>query len=286
MSENTQPLFVVGSGRSGTQALERLFASSHGVEMHHEYMIHHIQPLGVQYFHGLVSKDYVLDVIKSIHGAAIKYSTASIWGDTSNKLSWMITELSELFPSAKFVHVVRDGRKVTSSLFNKLGDECLDDVSVEIFMNYLISASHMPPPEKKYWWPIAFSGGRVEEHYLRLSHYGRIAYHWNQINEHIEKQLQGIEENNVLRVRLEDITSDKNSLFSLMKFAGVQPTEQHFELMKKPHNVIRPENNPLTNEQLEVFWKYCAKSMDLYGYSDNEEYDLNYHSDQMPKVQY
>ena len=55
----------------------------------------------------------------------IRYSEAAHWGDSSNKLSWLIPDLAALFPKARFVHLVRDGRKVASSYFHKLGERML-----------------------------------------------------------------------------------------------------------------------------------------------------------------
>jgi len=48
-------------------------------------------------------------------------------------LSWLIPDLAALFPDAKFVHLVRDGRKVAGSYFRKLGAECYDDRSTHVF---------------------------------------------------------------------------------------------------------------------------------------------------------
>ena len=84
------------------------------------------------------------------------YCEKEHWGDSSNKLSWLIPELAELLPQAKFVHLVRDGRKVASSYFHKLADECYDDRSTAILRAHVDDplGAPPPPPEKKYWWPL------------------------------------------------------------------------------------------------------------------------------------
>ena len=66
-------------------------------------------------------------ILRETFGAAMRTARAAHWGDSSNKLSWLIPDLAALFPEARFVHLVRDGRKVASSYFHKLGDECYDD---------------------------------------------------------------------------------------------------------------------------------------------------------------
>src|SRR5215213_9044937 len=112
MSSTTEPFFIVSSGRSGTATMERLFALFPQVDMHHEYMVHHIQPAACAHHMGILSREQTLDVLRLTHASAVHYATARIWGDASNKLSWLIPLLDELFPTARYVHLVRDGRKV------------------------------------------------------------------------------------------------------------------------------------------------------------------------------
>lgn len=283
LSSKTDPIFIVGCGRSGTQAIAQLFSCCNDVEMHHEFMVHLVQPLGVKYFHGLVEKAQVLSSVSEIYEGAVYYCDKKIWGDSSNKLSWLISELSAVFPTAKFIHIVRDGRKVTSSLFHKLGDECLDDKSTRIMRGFLEGKSEMcPPPEKKYWWPQALKGKDEYRAYQELDQFGRIAFHWAQLNNHVDRQLQELSPSQYVRVRLEDITSNKVALFAMMRFVGVTPRDEHFTMMQRPHNVVRPENNLLTPEQLDVFWFYCTEVMERYGYVGTEEYELNYKSSNGP----
>jgi SAM-dependent methyltransferase len=152
LSDSTQPFFIVTSGRSGTALLHK--ALSADADMHHEYMVQIAQPLGVRRYLDLIDSQKALKILTETHAAAIGYSAASHWGDSSNKLSWLIPELATLLPDAKFVHLVRDGRKVAGSYFRKLGDECYDDRSTRILEHY-DDPSHSPaPPRRKYWWPV------------------------------------------------------------------------------------------------------------------------------------
>ena len=128
-----------------------------GVEMHHEYMVQITQPLAVQALSGPDRRGRMpRGCSRETHGAAIHYSEAAHWGDSSNKLSWLIPDLAALFPEARFVHLVRDGRKVASSYFHKLGDECYDDRSTahSAGASRRSRSNPAPPPEKKYWWPL------------------------------------------------------------------------------------------------------------------------------------
>lgn len=278
MAGSVQPIFVVGCGRSGTQSLARMLSSLDDVTMHHEYMIHHVQPLGAKYHHGLVDRHQVQEVISQLHGAALSFSSTAIWGDCSNKLAWFIDVLAEMFPAARFVHIVRDGRKVVSSLFHKLGDECLDDRSNAAFRAWVAEpeTAPMPPPEKKYWWPEAREGDPEKAEYPDFDHFERIAFHWAQINREINRQLAAVSPDRWLRLKLEDIVSDRKSLQALVRFVGAEAAETQYQLMAKPHNVIKPVNYRMTDQQMTSFWRLAGAEMERLGYTDRQEYDLAY----------
>ncbi|WP_262691441.1 sulfotransferase family protein [Kordiimonas aestuarii] len=276
MPDKAQPLFIVGCGRSGTQALGRLFDSYGNVTMHHEYMVHHVQPLGVEYWHGRVGRDEVMASLRSLYGAAISFSETPVWGDCSNKLSWFVDILAGAFPEARFIHLVRDGRKAVSSLYHKLGHECLDDRSVNALRAYLEADGPKPPPEKKYWWPMARRSDEIYQDYQSFDHFSRIAYHWAQINREVRQKLGLLEQSRYIRVRLEDITASRENLEDMLSFAGLPLGEEQVELMVRPHNVIKPVNFMLEDDQLETFWTLAGAEMKALGYDTQDEYVLEY----------
>ena len=122
-------------------------------------------------------------MLRETYGAAIHYSEAAHWGDSSNKLSWLIPDLAALFPEAQFVHLVRDGRKVASSYFHKLGDECYDDRSTAILQAHLDDPRTRPRRRRR-----RNIGGRCRAKttrcrgFRRFDQFERIAWHWAEIN--------------------------------------------------------------------------------------------------------
>ena len=92
----------------------------------------------------------------------------------------------------KFIHLVRDGRKVVSSYFHKLGDECYDDKSVAVLQAWLDDPvlNPMPPPEKKYWWNIPKPGTPLSKVFRRYDQFQRICFHWAEVNRFILARLK------------------------------------------------------------------------------------------------
>lgn len=267
MSAETKPFFIVSSGRSGTAMLHKALSAGGDVEMHHEYMVDILQPLAVRRYHALADRAEALKILAQTHEAAVRCSAAASWGDSSNKLSWLIPELAELMPAAKFVHLVRDGRKVAGSYFHKLGDECYDDRSTAILRAHIEDGMPAPPPEKKYWWPLAPCD---------LDQFGRIAWHWSQVNSVVLDALRMLAPERQMFVRLEDLPASPLLVRSLFEFLGLSHRDEHFRIFARPHNVNRPEDRPLTPEQRATFERVAMPMMDRLGYAQRDEYVVNY----------
>ena len=278
MGEATRPVFIVSSGRSGTKMMERLFSAYQSVEMHHEYMVHHIQPLAVRYALGLTQRNEVINVLTLCHRAAVYYSDKPIWGDTSNKLIWLIDVLDELFPSARFVHLVRDGRKVTSSYFHKLADECYDDRSTRILAEYIDRYPVLPPPppEKRFWWPQPRRGSPQRKAFLGYSQFERIAWHWAEAHRTALDQLTRVPSERQHFVRLEDLISDMAEQRRLARFLGLDDRPEMFSPLAKPHNVNQPRDYPLTADETLRFFAIAEEMMARLGYAGTSEYAVNY----------
>ena len=258
--------------------LHKALSAADGVEMHHEYMVHHVQPLGVRRYLGLADAAEARATLAATHGAAIGYSDAARWGDSSNKLSWLISDLAALFPRAKFVHLARDGRKVASSYFHKLSLECYDDRS-----NFIMQAHYddprrwpAPPPEKKYWWPVPRRGDPIAQDFRSFDQFARIAWHWAEINAAILNSLAVLDPKRRLFVRLEDLAASPPLVRALFAFLDLSCCDEGVRAFARPHNVNRPEDRPLSASQRAVFDRIAGSMMDRLGYAEREEYVVNY----------
>jgi Sulfotransferase family len=278
MAETTQPIFIVSSGRSGTAMMERLFAVFPQIDMHHEYMVHHVQPAACGYQMGILDEERTLDVLRLTHLAAVHYSTAPFWGDASNKLSWLIPLLDRLFPTARYVHLVRDGRKVASSYFHKLAAECYDDASTAVLQAFYDAQGTLPapPPEKKYWWPLPHHDDPLAETFRGYDQFERIVHHWAEINHVILRDLENIPWERKLTIRLEDLVTHGQERQRLLNFLHLPWDDRIAALLARPHNVNRPEDYPLKPKQIEQFWRIAGGIMRELGYSERPEYRVAY----------
>lgn len=273
----TTPFFIVSSGRSGTAMLHKALSAVPQVEMHHEYMVQISQPLAVKRYLGLIGAEEARRVLNETHGAAIRYSQAEYWGDSSNKLSWLIPDLASLFPQARFVHLVRDGRKVAGSYFNKLGEECYDDRSTAILQAHLDNLdTPAPPPEKKYWWPCPRRGAPDAAAFRRFGQFERICWHWAELNRVVMEELSRLPPERSLFVRLEDLPESPATAKELYDFLNLPYRDDDFATFARPHNVNRPEDRLLDDLQRHIFETIAGAVQARLGYADRPEYVVNY----------
>lgn len=172
---NTFPLFIVGTGRSGTTLLRLMFNEHPEIAVPYEthFLPNYINNIGdygeladkqnmsklvdallaepmIQKWDYVPFKDEVLDAIETpslaavIDGLFFCYARAagkSRWGDKSAYLSKMHL-ICNLFPNARFIHIIRDGRDVALSSINlKWGSGTRDIVrSAEWWSNHVQTA--------------------------------------------------------------------------------------------------------------------------------------------------
>jgi hypothetical protein len=272
----TQPFFIVSSGRSGTAMLHKALSAVPGVEMHHEYAVQIAQPLAVKRYLGAVDATETRRALDESFGAAIRQARGSHWGDSSNKLSWLIPDLAALFPDARFVHLVRDGRKVASSYFHKLGDETYDDRSNAALQAWHDGVGPLPPPEKPYWWPVPRRGDADAQAFRRFDQFQRICWHWAEINRVALAELAALPQDRTLFARLEDLTASPSLVRELYAFLGLPFRGSDFAVFARPHNVNRPEDRLLDARQTAQFEAIAGAMMERLGYAGRPEYAVAY----------
>lgn len=256
--------------------LHKALSAKPGVEMHHEYAVQITQPLAVKRYLGLLDDSETQKILHETFGAAVLHSRAAYWGDSSNKLSWLIPDLAALFPEARFVHLVRDGRKVASSYFHKLGNETYDDRSNAALQAFYDGQGAMPPPEKPYWWPVPRKTDPLAADFRRFNQFQRIAWHWAEINRVAMAALAALPQDRTLFVRLEDLRDSPSLVRELHDFLGLGYADSDFAVFARPHNVNRPEDRLLDETQRHQFEHIAGPMLERLGYAGRAEYVVNY----------
>jgi len=258
----------------------KMLQGTSNVEVHHEFMCTQVQQLAALYSMSLIDKTEVINGLRGLHYSAVYWSEARIWIDSSNKLTWLIEPIIDIFPTAKFVNLVRDGRKVASSFVRKLGDEMYDDGSVAVMFEWLADRTQtpMPPPEKKYWWNVPLGSMPMATEFSKFSQFERAVYHWVEANRVARTVLaKYVPAAQQLTLKLEDLIASQERLAELCSFIGVAYDHSYWAALQRPENVIYPMDALLTNSQNEQFIYLAAETMSYLGYDINSrEYSVDY----------
>jgi len=280
MANSTVPIFIVGSGRSGTRSFFKMLSGTRGVEVHHEYSEYAVwqtPKLSVLYAMGLIDDAETIKLLQSWHGSSVFYSDLQFWVDCSHKTSYLIKPLSVLFPEAKFLAIIRDGRKVVPSFYHKLALEMYTDKGVRVFADWLCNPSlPEPPPEKEYWWKTPLPESNEFNQFLGYSRFERVCCHWRDTNQAIINAFSNLPSNRTMTIRLEDVINSESALQTSFEFMGISYDSSHYAYLQKPRNVFMPLEFKLTTNQKAPFSEICGDLMASLGYADMEEFTVAY----------
>ena len=291
----SQFLATLSSGRSGTFLIHKILSLYPSVESHHEYCIEHTQKLSVLHRAGVVSEDHAALQLRETHGAGVWHSGADIFSDSSNKLSFLIPSLLVIFPQAKFIHLVRDGRRTVASYYHKLSNEAMVNMWVERLHVHLRNPNLIStlPLVKAAWWPIP---DRWDNNYnlflTKWNRWQRLCWFWQDVNRVILRDLgtspplppvvlrgstfvESVPDTQKYFVRLEDLTSNVEELSRLLSFLGLRWSDKAWNLCQTPQNVSEPVSYSLTKEQEAQYWDICGGMHRQLGYGDTD-YEVKY----------
>ncbi|PCI59651.1 MAG: hypothetical protein COB35_10820 [Gammaproteobacteria bacterium] len=119
MKINPQPIFIMGTQRSGTTLLTRILSSHHDVFIQNEINI-------AQVFKNTPSRELILErITNNITATAhlsindfLNQKNKSMWGVKDPQFTEHIESLKQFLPDYKFIIIVRDARAVVNSYIN------------------------------------------------------------------------------------------------------------------------------------------------------------------------
>lgn len=250
------PVFLIGAGRSGTKFLRALLEISQEV-VAIPYDIGYVWRYGNESFpHDEFTAEMAdEDVIKYVRKTLPKLVKESKVGarylvEKSVPNTLRPEFLYKIFPEAKFIHLIRDGRAVTESSIRMW--------STPVERSYLLNkVKYFPWSNYKYaFWYIGnilkgvFSSGRgsyvwgprykgIEQDASTLPIEVVCARQWKRCVEASEIQLSSIPDEQVIEVRYESLVSDDTELNRLCDFIGLSDVAA---VIDNFHNSVNASN--------------------------------------------
>lgn len=242
---NEKKLFLITStGRTGTVLLSKMLNKISGAYVVHEPLFRETK------YHRLAMEDprFSYNFLKDFRIKEMVYriekNNCNRYGEVNGALRRNIKELKELFPSMKIIHIVRDGRKVISSVLNR---------------NTLLRGDA--------YYNLQPSSCIVDtQTWSKFNRFEKITYLWAAENKYMR-------ENSDLTIRFEDMISNyKYFKKNILDVLGLKLNHQEWaESMHKKVNKTKKiktdtEFKKWSDDQKNFFNVHCSNEMQKNGY--------------------
>jgi len=261
------PIFIIGSGRSGTRLLRSCIGSStyvktipydvgyvwrYGNEQieHDELTVSNLTP---------ETKKYVINTLPKLANKDSN-SKSDFLVEKSVPNSLRPNYLKEIFPDAKFIHLIRDGRAVVESamraweapvkrkyLLKKLRYFPIQNYKYLLwYINNLLSKNDQ---QRAIWGP-RYEGIQSDVNNLNLTTV--CTRQWRKCVEVSLSQLSNFDSQQVFEIRYEELIEDPSRIEEICKFIGISDT-----------NTVVQYTNELISPSYSKKWKQNLTAQNL-----------------------
>jgi hypothetical protein len=263
---DTQPILIISTGRTGTIFFSRLFADLYptlAASYHERGNSRPMQILTNLHFSHLFPKRGLKAAWKLFKGGEIKACDKQFHIDANCFLYGLAPLAPELYPNLKVLHIVRDPRTYVTSHLNFSRQK-----GTSFIANYFVP----------FWQPNPFLIGDLTlGKALGFTRFKKYCWIWNFKN----RVMESLENSSTpyLRVRFEDLfnTSDPEEIFGrITDFLHLPRVTGIRGRFREPANTSAktdfPEWKDWTPQQAAQLDLFCGERMNKYGYKSEPEW--------------
>jgi hypothetical protein len=241
-------LFILSTGRSGSTSIAKSLNLHSKIECRHEtfYSLIHLSSLLA---YKKVSEKIVEEMIKNLFDiGTLSKNNINTYGESDQRLWNMVPILIKLFPNAKFIHLVRNGKSTVNSTFARGWYSEKDNLNPMPWAQYRLSG---------------YECGVISEHvWNNWSAFEKNCWYWKYVNESIAKSFQQIPNEQKITISLEQFNKDNKII---QKFLNVE--EENIVSLKS--NVVKTKdqaklNSGWNNRQSQMFDEICGPFQSKY----------------------
>jgi len=208
-SENRhQPIvFVLGTGRSGSTSIAKTLNQHSNCHAFHEDIYQLIRLSS--WYENQGKKEKALKELERIFENKIwQADNEELIIHSDQKLWNFIPFLSEYFPNAKFIHLVRNpyDSVVSMASRNWYKENEYFEYNSNHWAKYRLQADRIGEIDEDVW--------------ANMSSLAKCTWYWYYINENIENALNSLSEERVLKVNLKDLSKEMNVIGEFLQLEG------------------------------------------------------------------
>ena len=244
--------FVVSTGRSGTMTIARLLSL-----MDHCVCLHEPSPELIlessAYRYGSLGHSEVKSILASSRSERVN---GAVYCEANQTLSLVIPVLTDAFPAASFIWLIRNGLDVVASTYQK-----------QWYSGHSENHDRYEdcPALEKAWIDGRIEGDRCGDmtalQWRGMERFERCCWYWSYVNRIIESDLKEYASDRFKRLLLEELDIKLAAIIRWMGLkAAVLPTAGTYNVAKR-----RPYHwTGWTDDQREVFDRWCGNLMDRF----------------------
>jgi len=284
---NLSPVFLLGAGRSGTKFLRDILDTSDDVTVI-PYDVGYVWRYGNEHLkHDQLTPEMlnkrIIHYIKKTLPKLIKKNPNKknpiFFIEKSVPNTLRPAFIKEIYPDAKFIHLIRDGRAVSESairlwetppekkyLFDKIKYFPVENYKYAVSYFYGFLKKKISPNNNVQTWGPRYDG--IQKDLKELPLEVVCAKQWKKCIEISSAQLREFEKENVLEVKYENLMLDSSSLESISNFLGISDPERvklNYERLVNRSNTEKWKNS-LTPDQLKLINHEISKLNNELGY--------------------
>ena len=244
--ENSNLLFIVGTGRSGTKTISNILDKHPDIFLKHE-LSEQLLRISTDYEYGKISREKTKILLQEIYCNNTVFPAVKVVGESNQKFGNLISIIFEIFPNAKFIWLKREGRKTVSSTFSK-GWYQENNVNSDIFDPYIDK-----------WEDSRLKGDLTndfsKDQWVTLSSFQKNCWYYAYWSLKIKNELKCIPENQKLVIDLENLSSSFNKI---KDFIGIKDINYNNEVYNQSKSKLYSPNM-WSDEENEYFDQICDR---------------------------
>ena len=243
--------FVASTGRSGSTTIANLLNDHPDIIAKHEPRLSLVK-LSTEYAHGILSRAQTKARLERMFLDGSVFHEDRVYVESDLKYFNLFPILSEIFPEARFVWLVRNGYDVVTSTYARswFGDSShpVWNSVPWLFHKYRVQGDH--------------SGDVTPEDWATMTPFQRNCWYWAYVNRTIERDMAEIPGDRTFLLRLEELGSVTDDLLSFLGFGHVDLEAR--QTNKAFYDKAGPDT--WSNTQKADFERICGPMMKrLYG---------------------
>jgi hypothetical protein len=217
--------FIVSTGRSGTQTIARTLSLLPGCVCLHEPSPELILESS-QYRYGKIDQIELSNLLRESRQRTVN---GCVYCEANQTLSLIIPVLTDVFPEARYIWLIRNGLDVVASAYQKQW--------------YTGHSENHDRYEDCSQLEKAWIDGRIQgdlcgdlnaDDWRKLDRFGRCCWYWSYVNRVIDADLHKYSPDRFLMLRIEDIDKDFESIVDWMGLKDeVVPSVGRYNISKR-----------------------------------------------------